>query len=107
MIATKRTAAALIAAMSLLGTVAPAAFAQVGNINTDDDIVGQSNAAKISQNAFSLANNDNDGNQAGVNVVSANFQDADIDQENEVEYEDTVTQTGVDVCAFFIASFIC
>ena len=103
---TTRTAA-LVAAMSLLGSVAPAAFAQVGNIATDDDIFAQSNEAKIKQNAFSAASNDNDGNQAGVNVVSANFQDADIDQDNDADDNDDVTQVGVDVCALFNAAFIC
>ena len=103
---TTRTAA-LVAAMSLLGTVAPAAFAQVGNINVDDDIFAQSNEAKISQKAFSLANNENDGNQAGVNVVSANFQEAEVEQENEAEDNDDVTQVGVDICALFNAAFIC
>ena len=93
--------------MSLLGTVAPAAFAQVGNINVDDDIFAQSNEAKISQKAFSVANNENDGNQAGVNVVSANVQDADIDQDNDADDNDDVTQVGVDVCAAFNLAFIC
>ena len=103
---TTRTAA-LIAAMSLLGTVAPAAFAQVGNINEDDDIFAQANEAKISQHAFSVANNENSGNQDGVNVVSANIQDADIDQDNDADDNDDVEQVGVDVCAGFIAAFIC
>ena len=103
---TTRTAA-LVAAMSLLGTVAPAAFAQVGNINEDDDIFAQSNEAKIKQNAFSIAKNDNDGNQAGVNVVSANFQFADVDQDNDADDNDDVDQIGVDVCALFIIAGIC
>ena len=103
---TTRTAA-LVAAMSLLGTVAPAAFAQVGNIATDDDIFAQANEAEIRQSAVSFANNENDGNQAGVNVVSANFQDADVDQDNDAEDNDDVTQVGVDVCALFNAAFIC
>ena len=103
---TTRTAA-LIAAMSLLGTVAPAAFAQVGNINTDDDIFAQANEAKIKQDAFSVANNENSGNQAGVNVVSFNDQDADVDQDNDADDNDDVTQVGVDVCADFDIAFIC
>jgi hypothetical protein len=103
---TTRTAA-LIAAMSLLGTVAPAAFAQVGNINEDDDIFAQANEAKIKQEAVSVANNDNDGNQAGVNVVSANFQFADVDQDNDADDNDDVTQVGVDLCFDFIAAFDC
>ena len=103
---TTRTAA-LIAAMSLLGTVAPAAFAQVGNINEDDDIFAQANEAKIKQDAFSVANNHNSGNQAGVNVVSANFQDADIDQDNDADDNDDVVQVGADVCFEFIAAFEC
>ena len=103
---TTRTAA-LIAAMSLLGTVAPAAFAQVGNINEDDDIFAQANEASIRQSAVSFASNDNDGNQAGVNVVSANIQDADVDQRNDADDNDDVTQVGVDVCADFDLAFIC
>ena len=103
---TTRTAA-LIAAMSLLGTVAPAAFAQVGNIATDDDIFAQANEAKIKQEAFSAAGNSNTGNQAGVNVVSANFQDADVDQDNDAEDNDDVEQIGVDICAGFGFAFIC
>ena len=103
---TTRTAA-LVAAMSLLGTVAPAAFAQVGNINTDDDIVGQANQAAIGQGAASAAFNHNGGNQAGTNVVSANFQDADIDQKNSVDDNDNVKQFGLDACALFGAAFIC
>jgi hypothetical protein len=93
--------------MSLLGTVAPAAFAQVGNINEDDDIFAQANEASIRQSAVSFASNDNDGNQAGVNVVSTNFQDADIDQENDADDNDDVTQVGVDICADFDLAFIC
>ena len=93
--------------MSLLGTVAPAAFAQVGNVNSDDDIFAQTNEAKIKQDAASAAINDNDGNQAGVNVVSANFQDANVDQENDAEDNDDVEQVGVDVCADFDVAFIC
>jgi hypothetical protein len=103
---TTRTAA-LVAAMSLLGTVAPAAFAQVGNINTDDDFVAQANQAAIGQGAFSAASNSNTGNQAGTNVVSFNDQDADIDQDNDAEDNDDVDQIGVDVCAAFIAAFEC
>ena len=103
---TTRTAA-LIAAMSLLGTVAPAAFAQVGNIDEDDDIFAQVNQAEIHQNATSFANNENDGNQAGVNVVSANVQDADIDQDNDADDNDDVEQVAVDICAEFIIAGIC
>jgi hypothetical protein len=103
---TTRTAA-LIAAMSLLGTVAPAAFAQVGQINEDDDIFAQANEARISQQAASGAFNDNDGNQAGVNVVSANIQDADVDQDNDADDNDDVTQVGVDICADFGLAFFC
>ena len=103
---TTRTAA-LIAAMSLLGTVAPAAFAQVGNVNTDDDIFAQANQAEIHQKAASFANNENDGNQAGVNVASANVQDADVDQSNDADDNDDITQVGVDVCADFGAAFLC
>src|SRR5215208_6216662 len=44
MITTKRTA--LIAAMSLLGTIAPAAFAQENNFSIDDINQAQSNYAE-------------------------------------------------------------
>ena len=104
---TTRTAA-LIAAMSLLGTVAPAAFAQVGNIATDDDIVAQINKAQIEQGASSIAvNRNDDGNQAGVNVVSGNFQFAGIDQDNFVDDDDVIAQVAVDICANFESAFIC
>jgi hypothetical protein len=93
--------------MSLLGTVAPAAFAQVGNVNEDDDIFAQSNEARVDQEALSAASNDNDGNQAGVNVASANVQDADVDQDNDADDNDDVEQVGVDVCADFFAAGIC
>ena len=106
MITTKT--AALIAAMSLLGTVAPAAFAQVGNIATDDDIIAQINKAQIEQGASSIAvNRNDDGNQAGVNVVSGNFQFAGIDQDNFVDDDDVIAQVAVDICANFEAAFIC
>ena len=103
---TTRTAA-LIAAMSLLGSVAPAAFAQVGNIDEDDDLFLQSNEAAIGQGAFSAAANSNTGNQAGDNVVSFNDQDADIDQDNDADDNDDAFQIGADVCFDFIAAFEC
>jgi hypothetical protein len=89
-----------------LGTVAPVAFAQVGNINEDKDVFAQANKAAIEQNAFSAAHNSNSGNQAGVNVVSANFQHANVNQHNNANDTDDVEQVGVDVCADFdIATF--
>jgi hypothetical protein len=54
MITTKRTAV-LIVAMSLLGTVAPAAFAQNTSVNTDDDVVDQTNKIKQEQTAVNIA----------------------------------------------------
>ncbi len=59
------------------------------------------------QGAFSAASNSNTGNQAGDNVVSANFQDADIDQDNDADDNDDVEQIGVDICAGFGFAFIC
>ena len=103
---TTRTAA-LIAAMSMLGTVAPAAFAQVGNVGTDDDIFAQANDAATGQGAASIAVNRNEGNQAGVNVVSGNFQFAGIDQDNFVDDDDVASQVAVDICAHFEEAFIC
>ncbi|HEY1248062.1 MAG TPA: hypothetical protein VGE97_03640 [Nitrososphaera sp.] len=105
MITSKKTAA-WMAAMSLLGTVAPAAFAQVGNINEDDDIFAQANAAFEAQGAFSAAGTSYAGNQAGVNVVSANVQDADIDQHNNTNDIHDVEQVGVDVYALFLLQHI-
>jgi hypothetical protein len=104
---TARRAAALIAAMSLLGTVAPAAFAQVGDINEDDDIFSQSNAAFEARGAFSAAGTGNSGNQVGVKVISANVRDTDIDQHNNANDMDGIEQVGVDVCALFGAAFNC
>jgi hypothetical protein len=54
MITTKRTAV-LIVAMSLLGTVAPAAFAQNTSVNTDDDVVKQKNKIEQEQTAVNFA----------------------------------------------------
>jgi hypothetical protein len=51
---TTRTAA-LIAAMALLGTVSPAAFAQNTSVNTDDDIVKQVNKIDQDQTAVNFA----------------------------------------------------
>ncbi|HEY1247362.1 MAG TPA: hypothetical protein VGE97_00095 [Nitrososphaera sp.] len=99
--------AALIAAVSLLGTAVPAAFAQVGNINEDNDVFAQADKAAIEQNAFSAAYNSNSGNQASVNVVSTNFQHANVNQHNNDDDNDDVDQVGVDVCADFDITFIC
>jgi hypothetical protein len=54
MITTRTTA--LIAAMSLLGTVAPAAFAQNTSVNTDDDAFFQAAEIKQAQLAANEAN---------------------------------------------------
>ena len=85
MIPIKKTTA-LIAALCLLGTVAPAAFAdQVGNIFTDDDISALSNSAQIRQDATNVA----------INGTAASGQSAGIGQSNNNEDNDNVTQVAV------------
>ncbi|HJU34458.1 MAG TPA: hypothetical protein VJ695_04980 [Nitrososphaera sp.] len=109
MITTRTTA--LIAAMSLLGTVAPAAFAQNTSVNTDDDLVLQANEIKQKQEAANLAaagNVDGDDNiVAGNNAVALSFQDQDADADNDVDDNDDFTTTQVDVCALVLVGIIC
>jgi hypothetical protein len=111
MIATKRTAA-LIAAMSLLGTVAPAAFAQNTSVNQDDDWVGQANKIQQGQGAFNWASAGGSGGSgddviAGNNAVAASFQDQDATATNDNDDNDDFTTTQVDVCALVLVAFVC
>jgi hypothetical protein len=109
MITTRTTA--LIAAMSLLGTVAPAAFAQNTSVNTDDDLVLQAN--EISQKQLALNNAEagnvkgDDNIVAGNNAVALSFQDQDADADNDVDDNDDFTTTQVDVCALVLVGIIC
>jgi CHASE1-domain containing sensor protein len=100
--------AALIATMSLLGTVAPAAFAQNAALNEDDDVFVQENKAYVAQ--YSSQENkvkNDDGKQVGAIAASFNVQTADVDQDNTAEDNDDVDQVQVDICAHVFIGFIC
>jgi hypothetical protein len=118
---TTRTAA-LVVAMSLLGTVAPAAFAQNTSVNTDDDIVKQVNKIDQDQTAvnFASAGGSSDGKEhdkekfkdggdiiAGNNAVAVSFQDQDATATNDNDDNDDFTTTQVDVCALVLVAIIC
>jgi hypothetical protein len=108
---TTRTAA-LIAAMSLLGTVAPAAFAQNTSVNQDSDWVGQVNKIEQEQKAVNFASAGGSGGSgddviAGNNAVALSFQNQDADASNDNDDNDDFTTTQVDVCAFVVVGIIC
>jgi hypothetical protein len=108
---TTRTAA-LIAAMSLLGTVAPAAFAQNTSVNQDNDWVKQVNKIEQEQTAVNLASaggsgGDGDDVIAGNNAAAVSFQDQDADASNTNSDDDDFTTTQVDVCAIVLVAIIC
>jgi hypothetical protein len=110
MITTRTTA--LIAAMSLLGTVIPAAaFAQNTSVNTDDDFNLQSNTIKQAQAAYNEADAGNvkgdDNIVAGNNAVALSFQDQDADASNDVDDNDDFTTTQVDICALVVVGIVC
>jgi hypothetical protein len=111
MIGTKKTAA-LIAAMSLLGTVAPAAFAQNTSVNQDNDYVKQANKIEQEQTAVNFAaagGSGGDGNDviAGNNAAAVSFQDQDADASNTNSDDDTFTTNQTDVCAIVLVGIIC
>jgi hypothetical protein len=125
---TTRTAA-LIAAMALLGTVSPAAFAQNTSVNTDDDTVKQVNKIDQDQTAVNFASaggssdgkeHDGDGKEhdkekfkdggdiiAGNNAAAVSFQDQDATATNDNRDNDDFTTTQVDVCALVLVAIIC
>ena len=109
MITTRTTA--LIAAMSLLGTVAPAAFAQNTSVNTDDDVFIQDAEIKQKQYASNEANAGNvkgdDNIVAGNNAVAFSLQNqyADIDQ--DIDDNDDFTTTQEDICVLVSIAFTC
>jgi hypothetical protein len=108
---TTRTAA-LIAGMALLGTVAPAAFAQNTSVNQDNDYVKQLNKIEQGQFAVNGANAGGGGGSgddviAGNNAAAVSFQDQDADASNDNSDDDTFDTTQVDVCAFVAFAFIC
>jgi hypothetical protein len=111
MIGTKRTAA-LIAAMSLLGTVVPAAFAQNTAVNQDNDYVKQKNKIEQEQAAVNFATaggSGGDGNDviAGNNAAAVSFQDQDATADNTNSDDDTFTTNQTDVCAIVLVGIIC
>ena len=111
MIGTKRTAA-LIAAMSLLGTVVPAAFAQNTAVNQDNDYVKQKNKIEQEQTAVNFATaggSGGDGNDviAGNNAAAVSFQNQDADASNTNSDDDTFTTNQTDVCAIVLVGIIC
>jgi hypothetical protein len=108
---TTRTAA-LIAGMALLGTIAPAAFAQNTSVNEDNDYVKQLNKIEQEQGAFNYAEAGGDGGSgddviAGNNAAAVSFQSQDADASNDNSDDDTFTTTQVDVCAFVVVGIIC
>ena len=109
MITTRTTA--LIAAMSLLGTVVPEAFAQNTSVNTDDDFTLQANSITQAQAAFNDASAGNvkgdDNIVAGNNGFALSFQDQDADADNDNDDNDDFTTTQVDVCALVLVGIVC
>jgi hypothetical protein len=109
MITTRTTA--LIAAMSLLGTVAPAAFAQNTSVNTDDDYAAQIADIKQKQYASNEANAGNvkgDNNiVAGNNAVAFSLQDQYADVDQDIDDNDDFNTGQLDVCALVNVGIIC
>ena len=111
MISTKRTAA-LIVAMSLLGTVAPAAFAQNTSVVQDNDYVKQKNKIEQEQTAVNFAAAGGDGGDgddviAGNNAAAVSFQDQDATATNDNSDDDRFTTDQIDVCAIVLVAVIC
>jgi hypothetical protein len=110
MITTRTTA--LIAAMALLGTVAPAAFAQNTSVNDDSDYVKQLNKIEQEQTAVNVASAGGDGGDgddviAGNNAAAVSFQDQDATATNDNTDDDTFTTDQIDVCAIVLVAFVC
>jgi hypothetical protein len=94
---TARTGA-LIATMSLLWTVAPAAFAQNIAINTDDD-VGEENHVKTYQYDADIGRVTNDdGNWTGFSALWSALENANLTQRNSSEESGDLNVVPVDIC---------
>ena len=97
--------------MSLLGTVAPAAFAQNTAVITDDDFVAQLaeiDQTQVAVNEANTGNADGDGNiVAGNNGFAFSFpnQSANIDQ--DIDDNDDFTTTQEDICVLVSLAFLC
>src|SRR5919202_3910179 len=109
---TTRTAA-LIAGMALLGTVAPAAFAQNTSVNQDNDYVKQLNKIEQDQTAVNLASAGGGGCGCGDDVIAGNnaaavsFQDQDADASNTNSDDDIFNTTQDDICVAVVFGIIC
>ena len=108
---TTRTAA-LIATIALLGSVAPAAFAQNTSVNQDNDEVKQKNKIEQEQNAVNFAAAGGSGGSgddviAGNNAAAVSFQNQDADASNTNSDEDTFDTTQVDICLAVVVGIIC
>jgi hypothetical protein len=106
MMTTKRTVA-LIAAMSLLGTVAPAAFAQNTAVNQDNDYVKQLNKIDQDQTAANIAAAGGDGGDgddliAGNTAAAVSSQNQSATADNTNSDDDTFTTNQTDICAIVI-----
>ena len=111
MMTTKRTVA-LIAAMSLLGTVVPAAFAQNTAVNQDNDYVKQKNKIEQEQTAVNVASAGGSGGSgddviAGNNAAAVSFQDQDATATNTNSDDDSFDTDQLDICAFVVVGIIC
>jgi hypothetical protein len=110
MITTRTTA--LIATIALLGSVAPAAFAQNTSVNQDNDEVKQKNDIDQYQASFNSAEAGGDGGSgndviAGNNAAAVSFQNQEATATNTNSDDDRFTTTQVDLCAFVAFAFIC
>ena len=108
---TTRTAA-LIAGMALLGTVAPAAFAQNTSVNQDNDYVKQLNKIEQEQTAVNVASAGGSGGSgddviAGNNAAAVSFQDQDATATNTNSDDDSFDTDQLDICAFVVVGIIC
>jgi hypothetical protein len=103
---TSRTGA-LIAAMSLLGTVAPAAFAQNIAINTDDN-PGEAQHSKIYQYEADIGTVTNDdGNWTGFSALWSALQNANVTQSNNNEENGDLSVIPIDICDLTGISIFC
>ena len=98
--------------MALLGTVAPAAFAQNTSVNDDSDYVKQANKIEQEQTAVNLASAGGDGGSgddviAGNNAAAVSFQDQDATADNTNSDDDTFTTNQTDICAIVLVAFVC
>jgi len=95
---------ALIMAMSVVGAVAPGAFAQNTNIVIDDNLISQENTIEQTQVTINsaVAGNVSEGQNnlvAGNSVTTLSFQNQSAIADNNVDDNDDFNTVQVDVCA--------